>query len=308
MPAPAVRTFSHRDFAVDRLVEAKGDRRISLCLPARNEAPTIGPIVSTVRRHLMRKQPLIDDIVVVDDGSTDGTPARAAGAGARVVSAADIAPELGPGSGKGNAMWKSLLVTEGEFVVWCDADVRNFRPCFVTGLLGPLLLEDGIQFSKGFYERPLDGVRGQGGRVTELVARPLISLFFPHLAMFAQPLAGEYAGRRDLLEQVPFVQGYGVDLGLLIDVVERVGIAALAQVDLGVRVHRNRSLDELGPQATAVVHTALSRAGLAAHPDSLPVLTRPWREPEIVEVRERPPVAQLPAAAQQAASGGAQLA
>jgi glucosyl-3-phosphoglycerate synthase len=308
MPAPAVRTFSHRDFAVDRLVEAKGDRRISLCLPARNEAPTIGPIVSTVRRHLMRKQPLIDDIVVVDDGSTDGTPARAAGAGARVVSAADIAPELGPGSGKGNAMWKSLLVTEGEFVVWCDADVRNFRPCFVTGLLGPLLLEDGIQFSKGFYERPLDGVRGQGGRVTELVARPLISLFFPHLAMFAQPLAGEYAGRRDLLEQVPFVQGYGVDLGLLIDVVERVGIAALAQVDLGVRVHRNRSLDELGPQATAVVHTALSRAGLPAQPDSLPVLTRPWREPEIVEVRERPPVALLPAAAPQAANGGAQLA
>ena len=293
MPSPAVRSFNHREFAVDRLVEAKGDQRISVVLPARNEAPTIGPIVSAVRRHLMRKQPLVDEIVVIDDGSTDGTPARAAGAGACVVPVGDVAPELGPGSGKGNAMWKSLLVTEGDIVVWCDADVRNFRPCFVTGLLGPLLVEDDVQFVKGFYERPLDGVRGQGGRVTELVARPLISLFFPHLAMFAQPLAGEYAGRRDLLEQVPFVQGYGVDIGLLIDVIERVGLSSVAQVDLGVRVHRNRTLEELGPQATAVLHTALARAGLPARPESLPVLARPWREPEIVEVRERPPVAQL---------------
>lgn len=306
MPAPAVRTFNHRDFPVDRLVEAKGDQRISVCLPARNEAPTIGPIVAAIRRHLMRKQPLVDEIVVIDDGSTDGTPARAAGAGARVVSAADIAPEMGPGSGKGNAMWKSLLVTDGDLILWCDADVRNFRPCFVTGLLGPLLLEEDVQFCKGFYERPLDGVRGQGGRVTELVARPLISLFFPQLAMFSQPLAGEYAGRRDLLEHVPFVQGYGVDIGLLIDVVARVGISSVAQVDLGVRVHRNRALDELGPQATAVLHTALARAGVPARPDSLPVLTRPWREPEIVEVRERPPVAQLPAA--RAAAGEARLA
>src|SRR5437588_9017948 len=295
MPAPAVRTSHHNEFATDRLVEAKGDRRISLVLPARNEAPTIGPIISAVRRHLMKRRPLVDEIVVVDDSSTDGTAARAATAGARVVTASEVAPETGPGSGKGNAMWKSLLVTEGDFVVWCDADVRNFRPCFVTGLLGPLLTEDDVQFSKGFYERPLDGVRGQGGRVTELVARPLISLFFPHLAMFAQPLAGEYAGRRDILEQVSFVQGYGVDIGLLIDIVDRVGLNRVAQVDLGVRVHRNRSLDELGPQATAVLYTALARAGLPARPDSLPVLARPWREPEIVEVRERPPVAQLPA-------------
>src|SRR5438270_4280046 len=307
MPAPAVRTFHHNEFATDRLVEAKGDRRISLVLPARNEAPTIGPIISAVRRHLMKRRPLVDEIVVVDDLSTDGTAARAATAGARVVTASEVAPETGPGSGKGNAMWKSLLVTEGDFVVWCDADVRNFRPCFVTGLLGPLLTED-ASFSKGFYERPLDGVRGQGGRVTELVARPLISLFFPHLASFAQPLAGEYAGRRDLFEQLPFVQGYGVDLGLLIDVVARVGLDRVTQVDLGVRVHRNRPLDELGPQATAILHTGLARAGVSTRPDFLPVLTRPWREPEIVEVRERPPIAALPSTATPAASGGAQLA
>ena len=298
MPAPAVRTFRHGEFPVDHLVEAKGDRRVSLVLPARNEAPTIGPIVSAVRRHLMKRHPLVDEIVVIDDASSDGTPARAAAAGARVVAAADIAPETGPGSGKGNAMWKSLLVTEGDIVAWCDADVRNFRPCFVTGLLGPLLTLDDIAFCKGFYERPLDGVRGQGGRVTELVARPLISLFFPHLAVFAQPLAGEYAGRRDLFEQLPFVQGYGVDIGLLIDVVERVGLERAAQVDLGVRVHRNRPLEELGAQATAIMHTGLARAGLSTRPDWLPVLTRPWREPEIVEVRERPPVANLPASRQ----------
>jgi glucosyl-3-phosphoglycerate synthase len=218
-----------------------------------------------------------------------------------------VAPEAGPGSGKGNAMWKSLLVTEGDIVAWCDADVRNFRPCFVTGLLGPLLTED-ISFSKGFYDRPLDGVRGQGGRVTELVARPLISLFFPHLASFAQPLAGEYAGRRALFEQLPFVEGYGVDLGLLIDVVDRVGLSQVAQVDLGVRVHRNRPLEELAPQATAILHTGLARAGLSMRPDFLPVLSRPWREPEIVEVRERPPIAQLPATAARAASGGTHLA
>jgi len=301
MPAPAVRTFRHSEFPVDALVDAKGDRRVSLVLPAHNEAPTIGPIVAAVRRHLMKRRSLVDEIVVIDDASTDGTPARAAGAGARVVAAADVAPEAGPGSGKGNAMWKSLLVTDGDIVVWCDADVRNFRPCFVTGLLGPLLTLDDVAFCKGFYERPLDGVRGQGGRVTELVARPLISLFFPHLLPFVQPLAGEYAGRRDMLEQVPFVQGYGVDLGLLIDVVEKVGLSHVAQVDLGIRVHRNRPLDELGPQATAILHTGLTRAGLSTRPDWLPVLTRPWLEPEIVEVRERPPVAELPASRAQLA-------
>jgi glucosyl-3-phosphoglycerate synthase len=192
-------------------------------------------------------------------------------------------------------MWKSLHVTDGDLVVWCDADVRNFSAVFVAGLLGPLLTSDDVGLVKGFYERPLDGVRGEGGRVTELMARPLISLYFPHLAGVVQPLAGEYAGRREVLERVPFVQGYGVDLGILIDVVERFGLGVLAQVDLGVRVHRNRPLGELGPQALAVLHIALTRAGAHLPPDLGPVLLRPGGPPGAVEVRERPPIIEVPA-------------
>ena len=294
MPSPLVRTFHHDDFRIDDLVEAKRGRRVSVVLPARNEAPTIGPIVSTIRKHLVRRRHLVDEIVVVDDGSTDGTPARAASAGATVVSADDILPECNAGGGKGDAMWKSLHVTDGDFVVWCDADVRNFTPVFVVGLLGPLLTGDDVGLVKGFYARPLDGVRGEGGRVTELVARPLISLYFPHLAGVMQPLAGEYAGRREVLERVPFVQGYGVDLGILIDVVDQFGLGALAQVDLGVRVHRNRPLDELGPQALSVLHTALARAGVRV-PAPAPPLVQPGGRTTAVEVGVRPPMIEVPA-------------
>jgi len=294
MAWPVVRTFTCADFPVDRLLEAKRGRPVSVVLPARNEAPTIGPIVAAIRKHLMKRRALVDEIVVVDDDSTDGTAARAAAAGATVVRAADVLPELGPGTGKGDALWKSLHVTQGELIAFCDADVRNFGAHFVTGLLGPLLLADDVGFVKGFYERPLDGVRGQGGRVTELVARPLISLYFPALAAVVQPLAGEYAGRREVLESVPFVQSYGVDLGLLIDVVDRIGLASVAQVDLGVRVHRNRPLDELGPQAMAVTHTALSRAGVTI-PKPVPPLVRPTSPPTPVEVGERPPMLEVPA-------------
>jgi glucosyl-3-phosphoglycerate synthase len=294
VPLPLVRTFHHDDFRIDDLIEAKRGRRVSVALPARNEAPTIGPIVSTIRKHLARRRRLVDEIVVVDDRSTDGTPARAASAGATVVSADEILPECDPGGGKGDAMWKSLHVTDGDFVVWCDADVRNFSPAFVIGLLGPLLTTDDVGLVKGFYDRPLDGVRGEGGRVTELVARPLISMYFPHLAGVRQPLAGEYAGRREVLERVPFVQGYGVDLGILIDVVEQFGLGALAQVDLGVRVHRNRPLDELGPQALAVLHAALARAGVSL-PVPVPPLLQPGGRTTPVEVDVRPPMIEVPA-------------
>jgi glucosyl-3-phosphoglycerate synthase len=230
---------------------------------------------------------------VVDDHSEDGTAAVAAGAGARVVDAATVLPAFGEGHGKGGALWKSLYAAEGDLVVWCDSDIVNFDHRFVTGLLGPLLTEPSVGFVKGFYQRPAeDDIRG--GRVTELVARPLLSMLFPQLAPVVQPLSGEYAGRRSVLEALPFVEGYGVDIGLLIDVVTRFGPDALAQVDLGVRVHRNRTLDELSPQATAVLQTVLHRAGLGDRIGDTTLLTRPGLDPLAVRMHERPPLIEVP--------------
>jgi glucosyl-3-phosphoglycerate synthase len=235
--------------------------RISVCLPACNEEATIGEIVATVRADLMEAVPLVDELIVVDDGSTDATAAVAAGEGARVVAESEVLAQAGPGFGKGNALWKSLFVSSGDLVCWLDADVRNFGPHFVTRLVEPLLTDPGTGFVKAYYRRPLHGERDGGGRVTELVARPLISHLFPKLAHIVQPLAGEYAGRRSVLEAIPFVQGWGVEIGLLIDVMEHAGVEAIAQVDLGVREHRNRPLDQLGPTALAILVTALRRAG-----------------------------------------------
>jgi glucosyl-3-phosphoglycerate synthase len=187
-------------------------------------------------------------------------------------------------------------------VAFCDADVANFGPEFVTGTVGPLLVRDDVAFVKAFYERPLDGRAGEGGRVTELVARPLISLLFPHLASLGQPLAGECAARREVLEQVPFVSGYGVDLGLLIDVSERFGAASIVQCDLGRRVHRNRPLSELSLQAMAIIQLALARIGAAADlgegVSGLPwhsMLWRPGQDPAPVTLTERPSLSEVPA-------------
>ena len=274
---------------------------ISVCLPARDEEQTVGQIIATVRRTLMEAVPLVDEVVVIDDGSIDSTADVAEWEGARVIAVDDVMPETGPGSGKGNAMWKSLAAADGDLVCWVDADIRNFGHHFITGLLGPLITDPDIAFVKGYYRRPLHGEPTGGGRVTELVARPTLSVLFPELAGFIQPLGGEYAGRRSLLERVPFVEGWGVEIGLLVDIVREVGLGATAQVDLGVREHRNRPLEDLGPQATAILVTALRRAGLApdtvAHRD-LATLTRFTEsfEPELVdvEVRERPPIATVP--------------
>jgi glucosyl-3-phosphoglycerate synthase len=290
------------DFDVVELLRRKRELglTISVCLPARDEEPTVGHIVATVRRTLMETVPLVDEVVVIDDGSLDSTADVAAWEGARVLAVDDVLPEAGPGSGKGNAMWKSLHVTSGDIVCWVDADIRNFGHHFVTGLLGPLLTDDATAFVKGYYRRPLHGEPSGGGRVTELVARPTLSVLFPELAGFIQPLSGEYAGRRTLFESVPFVEGWGVEIGLLIDIVRAVGLDATAQVDLGVREHRNRPLEDLGPQATAILVTALRRAGLA-DPDHAghATLTRFTEafEPDLVdvEVRERPPIRTIPA-------------
>jgi len=288
-----IRTFHHAEFTAEHLLAAKDGRVVSVCLPARNEQDTVGAIVETLRAELVDNIALVDEIIVIDDHSTDRTADLAAAAGAKVSQAEALLPEYGDGHGKGEAMWKSLFVSEGDFVVWCDADVRNFGPEYVVGLLGPLLTRSDIAFVKGFYDRPLGEGGNGGGRVTELVARPVIAVLFPELAPIVQPLAGEYAGRRDVLEQLAFVQGYGVDIGLLIDVCERYGAAAIAQVDLGTRIHRNRPLHELSPQAMSVLQTALRRA----HPDlvsAAAILARPGLEPMVIDVTERPPLAEVP--------------
>lgn len=290
-----IRTFHHEDFAAEPLAErkARDGHRVSVCLPARSEAATVGTIVTSLRTTLLEQVGLIDEILVIDDHSTDRTAEVAADAGARVVAVDDVLPELGPGEGKGEALWKSVAAADGDLIVWCDADITDFGPRFVVGLLGPLLTNPDVEFVKGFYDRPMGESPHGGGRVTELVARPAISLLFPHLASIVQPLAGEYAGRRSLLERLPFVQGYGVDLGLLVDIADLDGTGVLAQVDLGTRRHRNRTLDELGPQALAVLQTALRRA--EKHSLSGPAtLVRPDLEPVEVSVGERPPLVDVP--------------
>jgi glucosyl-3-phosphoglycerate synthase len=284
------------------LVAAKSRQghTVSVCLPARDEEETVGRVVATVRRSLVERLALVDEIVVMDDGSTDATGAAARAEGARVFRVEDLLLDLPPGTGKGNAMWKSLFVCGGDLLCWVDADIRNFRADFVTRLLAPLLTDPDVGMVKGFYRRPLHDSPTGGGRVTELMARPVLSYLFPLLTRFVQPLAGEYAARRSILETVPFVEGWGVEIGLLLDVVHRFGIQSVSQVDLGVRAHRNRPLEQLGPQALAILATALSRAGLdACDPPFAAELVR-YDEHLALEripvvVRERPPIVTVPA-------------
>jgi len=278
-------------------LKARTGTTISVCLPARDEEATVGHIVASVRRNLMERAPLVDEVVVMDDGSTDGTAEAAHWEGAKVHTVAEVLPSLPGGSGKGNALWLSLFVTEGDIVCWVDADVRNFRPHFVTSLVAPLLRDAAIGLVKGYYRRPLHGEPSGGGRVTELLARPLLSTLFPHLTGIVQPLGGEYAGRRDLLESVPFVEGWGVEIGLLIDVAAAGGVETIAQADLGVREHRNRTLDELGPQAMEVLLTGLRRAGVAPEHLATTLARFDGAYDQVlvpVETRERPPIATVP--------------
>lgn len=253
------RTSSSDDWPLPWLLEAKGDTTVSVVLPARDEGETVGEIVAAIRHDLMEAVPLVDELVVIDSRSTDDTAARATRAGARVVAQDEVLGDLKPMDGKGEALWKSLAVTSGDLLVFVDADLREFRTSFVTGLLGPLFGDPSVVYVKGCYDRPLQNVQNGGGRVTELVARPLLNLHWPPLAGFVQPLAGEYAGRRSVLEQVPFVTGYGVELGLLIDLLELAGLDALAQVDLGERIHSHQSTEALGGMAAQILQTAWSR-------------------------------------------------
>ena len=258
----ARRTFHHSAFDPEALARAKEGQTVSVVLPALNEARTVGDIVTTFRALV--GSGLVDELVVIDPGSADGTDEAARAAGATVVYEADILPELPRVPGKGEAMWKSLAATTGDLVAWIDADIQGAGPEFVYGLLGPLLTDPAVQYVKGFYERPL-AERGStpkptgGGRVTELVARPLLNMFWPELAYVVQPLAGEQAGRRGLLETLPFAAHYGVEIGLLLDTYARHGLAGLAQVDLDRRVHRNQSVAKLGRMAFVIQHAMLRR-------------------------------------------------
>ncbi len=259
------RTSTAQDWPLDVLLTAKGATSVAVILPALNEEQTVGDIVRVLRRALMShsNQQIVDDLVVLDSGSTDATARVATDAGARVVARDHVLPRLPTVAGKGEAMWRALAATDAEVVVFIDADLRSFTPAYVSGLLGPLLCDPGVQLVKAVYERPL--VQGErvvaagGGRVTELVARPLLNMHWPDLAGVIQPLAGEYAARRSLLERLPFPCGYGVEFAILVDTLGLVGLDAIAQVDLGVRLHRHHDERKLGRMAAEIWQTALDR-------------------------------------------------
>ena len=293
------RRFAAGEFPAADLVERKGSTTVSVCLPARNEEATVGAIVEVVRAELIDGLGLVDELIVMDDHSSDRTAEVAAAAGATVVACSDVLAHLGNQPGKGETLWKSLFASTGDVVVWCDADVANFGPHFIAGLLGPLLMDRSIGYCKGYYHRPVGADQRGGGRTTELVARPLIALLFPELGDIVQPLAGEYAGRREVLERVPFVQGYGVEMGLLIDVCRLAGYDAIAQVDLGVRVHRNRPLHELSSQATEVMQVALHRADRTLVNTAI-TLRRPGFGDTEITMQERPPLIEVPGYCRQA--------
>ncbi|MRJ78144.1 glucosyl-3-phosphoglycerate synthase [Aeromicrobium sp. SMF47] len=248
-------TYRFDQFDPAALVAAKRDTRVSVLIPARDEAATVGAIVTTLHSELMDRVPLVDEIIVIDSHSTDATADIAAEAGATVFHVDEVVPHVGSRPGKGEAMWKALAVMTGDIGIYLDADVQEFTADFVIGLLGPLLLEDDLVFVKAFYDRPWSSGPPRssgGGRVTELVARPLILDRTPLLSGFVQPLAGECAFRADALLTIPFVSDYGVDIGLMIDVLREHGLSAMAQVDLGLRRHRHQDLAALSAMAQHV--------------------------------------------------------
>jgi glucosyl-3-phosphoglycerate synthase len=259
----AAHTSSIDDWSVEQLRAAKGACRVCVVLPALDEEATVGDIVASIRADLATGHgDLVDDIVVVDSGSIDDTAAVAATSGARVVGLTDVLPQLPPRRGKGEAMWRGVAATDADLVVFVDADLRSFDSRFVVALLGPLLTDPATHFVKAAYDRPPTDPAAPsngGGRVTELMARPLISAFWPELSGVLQPLAGEYAARRELLVTLPFRCGYGVDLGLLLDSYRAVVLDCIAQVDLHRRWHRHSDLPSLGRMAAEVMHTALDR-------------------------------------------------
>jgi glucosyl-3-phosphoglycerate synthase len=282
---------------VDDLLTAKGDRRVSVVIPARDEATTIGAIIAGIHADFVAATPLVDELILIDSDSTDGTREAATAAGAIVYSARDIRADLPAYAGKGEALWKSQFVTSGDVLVFIDADLTGWGTQFVSGLLGPLLTDPAVQLVKGFYDRILDDGSGQsrtqGGRVTELVARPLLNLYRPELARVAQPLAGEWAIRREAFARLSVPVGYAIEIAALLDVHARYGLDAIAQVDLGARRHRHQSVHDLAMMATEILAAVHRRTC----PD-LPVTEQLWQfdrafgwQLRAVPLAERPPAA-----------------
>jgi glucosyl-3-phosphoglycerate synthase len=308
----AENTYHADEFAdLKRLVRLKEqqDVSISLALPALNEEKTVGNVIQIFKTALMDELPLLDEIVLIDSDSTDNTREIASELGVPVYVHQQTLPQYGIRDGKGEALWKSLYVTQGDIVVWIDTDILNIHPHFVYGLLGPMLLSPNILFVKGFYRRPLkvgDKIQaGGGGRVTELAARPLLNLFYPELSGVIQPLSGEYGGRRSALEQLSFSSGYGVETGLLIGMFEEFGLSSIAQVDLLERIHRNQALEPLSKMSFAIIQTVIqkleSRYGQAMLEDvnkSMKLIRydnkRFFLEIEEIAERERPPMIEIP--------------
>ncbi|MGD8834845.1 MAG: glucosyl-3-phosphoglycerate synthase [Desulfobacteraceae bacterium] len=292
-----------------RLKEQKGVK-ISLCLPTLNEAKTIAKEIVIFKSELMLRYPLLDEIVVIDSGSTDQTREIAREFGADVYKASDILPHLKPFVGKGENLWKALYITTGDIIVYLDADIKNIHHRFAYGLIGPLFLNQGIKFSKAFYDRPI-ATHGHkvrptgGGRVTELVIRPLFSLFFPRLTQILQPLSGEYAGYREIFEKIPFPIGYGVETSMILDIYQKWGLEVMAQVDLEKRVHRNQDTKALGKMSFAILKTFINRQealGLVDLKESMHDQMIQYKisgndiEPDILQIKgyERPPMVEVP--------------
>jgi glucosyl-3-phosphoglycerate synthase len=260
-------TFHYTQFSdLNALVDIKQQKKlkISLCLPTLNEEKTIAKEIVILKSELMTCSALLDEIVVIDSGSSDRTCEIAHSFGADVYNADDVLPHLPKFKGKGENLWKALYITKGDIIVYLDADIKNIHHRFAYGLIGPLLLYERVKYTKAFYDRPLtisaDKIRPTGGgRVTELVIRPFFSLFFPDLTQIMQPLSGEYAGYRSVLEKIPFPIGYGVETSMILDIYRKWGLDVIAQVDLKKRIHRNQDTKALGKMAFAIIRTFLHR-------------------------------------------------
>jgi glycosyltransferase involved in cell wall biosynthesis len=308
----AENTYHSREFAdLEHLLALKQNQgvTISLGLPALNEAETVGTVIQTVKSNLMDRIPLLDEIVLIDSGSADYTREIANDLGIPVYIHQEILPQYGAFNGKGEGLWKSLYVLKGDLVAWIDTDIKNIHPRFIYGILGPLLQDPHVHYVKGYYRRPLRQgdklIAGGGGRVTELTARPFMNLFYPELSGLIQPLSGEYAGRRETLEKMPFFTGYGVETGLLIDILNEIGLNAIAQVDLQERVHHNQPLGSLSKMSFAIIQVVMSRLEERHHINLLEDANltmnlirygpnRYYLETVQIQERERPPMLSIP--------------